>query len=372
MKDHVLCVNCRNTPLEDSETPNISIDLAKFRYFIDRNQITWARLSPMERSSVAILDQLGLHKDWIVLSLRREPRTIQKWLDRFAEDYGLEDLSREGRPHVLSDDQIHEVTSLSRAHPFMVPRDIKHMLDLEVSARTIRRALDNSNLHGRVARTDYNFTQDHIAERLAFANKYGGWSDEQWSHVAFADEAYMHLGQNGKLWVQRPVGAEHDPQYMATVSNSHIKIGIWIGFSAQGTFDIHIFEGSMNMKRLKPIFDHNLLPERSSVQGDGPFYLLHDNARYHTGKVISKWYSRNDVTLIKMPAYSPDLNPTENLISILKHNVETRNPQDLDSLIRITKEEWARIEPSVCRTLATSMAHRLKLVVSCKGHRTGY
>ena len=47
-----------------------------------------------------------------------------------------------------------------------------------------------------------------------------------------------------------------------------------------------------------------------------------------------------------MPPYSPDLNPTENLINVLKQSVESRNPLNIESLIKIVTEEWAKIKPS--------------------------
>jgi transposase len=326
----------------------------------------------MERYTVVILDRLGIHRDLIHLFVQRDPRSVQLWIDRFAHDWGLEDLSGRGRDPVLSEDESAEVVRIADQHPFMVPRDIKHTMDLDVSARTIRRVLDDAGLYGRIARHDFSFTEEHLNKRLAFAREYQQLTAQDWARVVFADEAWLHVGQSGKLWVQRPVNHEFDPKFMAVLGPPKAKVGVWLAFSAQGTFTLFTYQNTMNMDRLQTVFTEHLLPEARPILGDEPIPLLQDNARYHVGRKISAWYKRVKIAPIGMPPYSPDLNPTENLINILKQKIEVRNPQDVESLTRIAIEEWGLIKPGLCRNLATSMINRIQCVLECDGHRTGY
>lgn len=98
----------------------------------------------MERFAVVILEQLGIHRDLITLLVQRDSRFVQLWIRRFEQGWGLEDLPGRGRHHALSEDDSVEVARIVDQHPFMVPRDIKHLMELEVSARTIRRVLDDA------------------------------------------------------------------------------------------------------------------------------------------------------------------------------------------------------------------------------------
>ena len=41
-------------------------------------------------------------------------------------------------PSSTSANESQDIIELAREHPFLVPRNIKHMLDLEVSARTVQ------------------------------------------------------------------------------------------------------------------------------------------------------------------------------------------------------------------------------------------
>lgn len=107
--------------------------------------VSCARLSAMERSAVAVLHHLGIDHDLIVLFVQRDPRTIAAWIERFAQDWGVAD-ERSGRSHTLSTDENNDIVRLSKEHPFMVPKDLKHMLTFDVSARTVRRILDEAGL----------------------------------------------------------------------------------------------------------------------------------------------------------------------------------------------------------------------------------
>ena len=52
------------------------------------------------------------------------------------------------------------------------------------------------------------------------------------------------------------------------------------------------------------------------------------------------WFHTKNVTMLKWAENSPDLNPVENLRTLIKKKVSTSNPTTLDELKQIIKEIW--------------------------------
>jgi transposase len=150
------------------------------------------------------------------------------------------------------------------------------------------------------------------------------------------------------------------------------KIGAWGAFSARGIAPIHLYTDTMNMQRLRTVFRTNLRPAALAQFPNQQWFLLHDNAPYHDGHLISEYIFDQGFELIHIPTYSPDLNPIENLWAILKREVEAMNPVNEEQLRQFVNEKWLTITPTMCRHLATSMPDRIKCVLACEGHKTGY
>jgi hypothetical protein len=348
------------------------INPSRFIEFIRRTRSSSALLTPLERSSIIVMHNLGLGPDLIAQMIERDVRAVHRWITHFNEYSNLDDEPRSGRPPVTQTDMDESIVALARQNPFLVPKDIKHALVLAVSARTIRRRLDEAGLFGRLARFDYPFTPQQIQDRLDFARTYENWTEDDWARVMFADEAYIYLGQHGQIWVQRPVDQEYILQFMAVAGPLNQKIGAWGAFSARGIAPIHLYTDTMNMQRLRTVFRTNLRPAALAQFPNQQWFLLHDNAPYHDGHLISEYIFDQGFELIHIPTYSPDLNPIENLWAILKREVEAMNPVNEEQLRQFVNEKWLTITPTMCRHLATSMPDRIKCVLACEGHKTGY
>ncbi len=70
--------------------------------------------------------------------------------------------------------------------------------------------------------------------------------------------------------------------------------------------------------------------------------------------------------MLDWPANSPDLNPIENIQSIVKRKMRNKRPKNLDELKVTIKEIWASIPPQQCHKLITSMPRRIEAVIKSK------
>ena len=78
--------------------------------------------------------------------------------------------------------------------------------------------------------------------------------------------------------------------------------------------------------------------------------------------------------LLKWPANSPDLNPIENLWSIMQQKIDARKPQPYSTqqLLEAVQYEWDNINPDVIKKLVMSFATRLQKCVELDGEATIY
>lgn len=113
--------------------------------------------------------------------------------------------------------------------------------------------------------------------------------------------------------------------------------------------------------------------------------FIQDNALTYTAKIvqdwIKEWAEENGVTLLDWSAYSPDLNPIENLWKLLKEEICNRFPElsdmpknqaSYDALVRAAITVWDDFEESLLNRLLDSMVRRLEAVIKTDGWYTKY
>ena len=224
---HSTCRDCRSSSSSSVPTTSIRLDRASFISFFDHEHSQGSRLSLIQRSSIVALSSLGFDVAKIAELSSCDPRTIQHWIDHFAQHGNLADEPRSGRPPVTAPEVDQSIVSMAQEICFVTPKEIRRDLQLNVSSRTVRRRLDQAGLFGRVARVSYPFTQEDVRQRLAFVSNYGGWNESQWNTVLFSDETHVILGGNGQVWVQRPEDTAFLSQFMTERYPFPEKISLW-------------------------------------------------------------------------------------------------------------------------------------------------
>ena len=106
-----------------------------------------------------------------------------------------------------------------------------------------------------------------------------------------------------------------------------------------------------------------------------------DGASIHGKNELAKWCERRQTSLImNWPAHSPDLNPIENVFSLLKDRIgkalqlyDVRKIEDSKARIRDARDRHAKkIAKATCTNLVQSFKTRLRKCVTLKGEHTGY
>ena len=127
---------------------------------------------------------------------------------------------------------------------------------------------------------------------------------------------------------------------------------------------------------LKEALPEILEPGMFFIQDNAPTHMAAENQDW-----LEEWTHGHGVSVIKWPAYSPDLNPIENLWKLLKNGIcEARpdlsdlpkNDQSKQELIDTAVKVWEELKEKVFDAEINSMPNRMRAIVEAKGWYTKY
>ena len=198
----------------------------------------------------------------------------------------------------------------------------------------------------------------------------------------FSDESPMYLfyEQNRKndiVW-----GSQKDKVPVAKTVKKSAYVNIWGAMSASGLSAIHIMPQGHTVdaeyyvedileKEVKPLLKRskrtNEATTNKMVVNKRRFTFQQDGAPAHTSKHAQDWCLQNLPNFINKddwPGNSPDINPMENLFSILNEKVYCDpEPQTLDELKKRIRKAWWEITIDCLKSLLHSMPKRLESVI---------
>lgn len=337
------------------------------------------RLTEKERWSCIAWFELGMTKTNIATKLQVSRNAVSAVIKREKMHGSPASGSRSGRPRCTDEALDTAIAFTSRVEPFLTPRQVKRKLQLDISPSTIDRRLQDAGLFGRVARHKRDYSPAEIAARLTFARHHLHWTEEQWSSVLFSDEkCFWGDGSCGRTYVRRPVGEALNPEYCVHKIAHAVKVNAWGCFSAEGPGYLHIFYEKLDSEIYVKILKDNLLDvaKRDFPSPNPPairaWHFLQDNAPMHKAGIAKQWLHNKGVSVLDFPAYSPDLNPIENLWAIMAREVEKVQCENKEQLGNAVLKVWQTMDLKVFRKLAHSMPERCQAVIDADGHHTKY
>ena len=127
-------------------------------------------------------------------------------------------------------------------------------------------------------------------------------------------------------------------------------------------------EGKQNAEKYTEVLEKSFLPFLANIyQNDAIF--RQDNAAVYTAKLISKWLQDHNIAIMSWHAKFPDLNPIENLRSLLTRdvNIDARRFEGKEMLWCAVKKCWEAISNDTLLNLINSMNNRCVDVLQVKG-----
>lgn len=102
------------------------------------------------------------------------------------------------------------------------------------------------------------------------------------------------------------------------------------------------------------------------------FILQQYNDPKHTAKKTKKFFENSNIKLLEWPAQSPDLNPIENLWSVLDSKVPLEKRKNKDDCFKNLQLAFENIDKNYIENLINSIPRRLEAIIKAKGGHTKY
>lgn len=220
--------------------------------------------------------------------------------------------------------------------------------------------------------------------RRSFARKYKDWTDKEWGSVIFSDECYIYIGGNpGNFYVTRRTNESYeDGCTIPTFRQSSVRLMVWACIAEGKKGPLLILDypggkgGGMTAERyINQVLDGPLSSFYASLDSEDCHPIFQqDNARAHTAKTTVQFLKSHGISLFPHPASSPDLNPIENIWSILKSIIRRRprTPTSISELKQAILEAWEEITIEDINACIRSMPERMKAVIQKSGRPIGH
>jgi transposase len=304
-------------------------------------------------------------------------KTLYRWAAQLTQTNDLKQGRRSGRPKKLSLARRKHLGRIAVKKKSATSKEIAETLNntypgLNIAPRTVRQNLQELGFKVCVPRKVPFLTKSAKQRRLTWARKY---QKKRWNTTVFSDESTFQMFRN-TVQVRYKAG---QPVPTRGIVKHPFKVHVWGAFCEKGIVGFHSFVGTMDGNLYREILTQNLFEQANRILGD-KWTFQQDNDPKHRAKLTTVLLQDHCPRVLDWPSYSPDLNPIENLWSVMKKRVEKRvnlmiyekKSVSQEVFISIIEEEWEKIDAGLCRKLVRSMPKRLNLVIDNKGSETKY
>lgn len=334
------------------------------------------------------------------------PRTVKRWLGRYASTSKVKDAGRTGRPRVLRPEGLRRAIQLLGCNKFHSASEVAEVLYREglapyVLSRTalVRAAKQESKRLGwptllyRRGRPKRRLSEDDKKKRVEFCKAH---LHTRWELVMFTDRKnfkfkypgeQLKLGTWGFAGEKLEAGSVNHPKGYNIYAGC-TRYGVTTGRAVAGTYGLKSVYTNKKGNQARGI-SHNeysdvlrltFLPQGArifNIQSIGTWTLQQDNDSSHSiaEQVLHSYNAQHGTSIQLMhgwPPNSPDLSPIENIWSIVDDRVAAKGCPTFGEFCKEVDAELKAVTREALASLWNSMPKRMRKCIELQGGRTSY
>ena len=324
--------------------------------------------------------------------LGRPRRTVSSFLQRLHERESKENIPRPGRPRktTKSDDRyLIRTAELDTDQPL---KELRNATNLGISIQTIRQRLREVGIRKWVAKKRALLTKDQAKQRYRWAVERRHWTRDNFALMLFSDETLFKKNNDARrkrVFRRQNKTEKYAPQNIqGQIKGPGVSQMIWGCFIGDKLGPLVFIDGTVDKHTYIQLLTENLLSFIKLLHENGIHDVIfqQDNASPHHAKATMDWLKASAeqyaFTITEFPPNSPDLNPIENLWSILKAELYRQYPDTMylpgsgkairTELCNRLNKIWWDIGTDLLNKLIDSMPMRVNAVRKGKGWYTEY